>query len=398
MRRALAGLVLMSVSCTDWQALSAAYEGDGVCPAYVIAGDTHSCVRKSSGSLFCWGDNRFGQLGTGDTAKRPTPTRIALPTGTSKLFIPTGEGDIEADLGVFTCAVLTDNSLSCWGDDRFGQLGVGTTEAHAAPVAVGGITNVARAALGAGHACAQDAEGVLSCWGRNQYGQLGTGDKEPRSAPTRVKLDGFVADKLNAGGGFTCARSPDATLYCWGDNRLGQLGLGNNDAALVPTKVTALAGKVARFSTGASHACALDDLGAATCWGDNRYGQLGTGDMMSHNAPVSVTKTDLGNVTQLALGGRHSCAIRSDGALFCWGDNRSGQLGTGDTSPHLVPVRVGEAELGTQVSVVYAGGAHTCALKSDGSVWCWGSNQYGQLGVEVGPLALSPRAVLGACH
>ena len=147
-----------------------------MCPAYVVAADTHTCLRKSNGSLYCWGDNRFGQLGTGDTVKRRTPTRVDFGNlGVAKVFLPAGEGEVSSDLTVFTCAITTDDNLYCWGDNRFGQLGTGDTVSTNKPVLVKALPRVARASNGTGHTCAQTSDSALFCWGKNTQGQLGLG-------------------------------------------------------------------------------------------------------------------------------------------------------------------------------------------------------------------------------
>jgi len=130
-------------------------------------------------------------------------------------------------------------------------------------------------------------------------------------------------------------------------------------------------------------------------WGDNRAGQLGTGDTDRRLAPVVIDPPGLGGVrtNQLFAGGTHTCALRDDNTLWCWGGNRFGQLGTGDTQPRLTPQKVMEG-----VTAAYAGGAHTCALGTDGSVKCWGNNQYRQLGAFSGPQSLTPVTVLRACQ
>src|SRR5689334_4281053 len=110
---AIFGVLAVMAGCTDWDRLSTDYEGPGVCPTYVVAGDIHTCIRKSNGTLMCWGDNRLGQLGTGDVQKRATPTRIALPT--AKIYVPTGNGDITSDFTAFTCAIASDTGFYCWG-------------------------------------------------------------------------------------------------------------------------------------------------------------------------------------------------------------------------------------------------------------------------------------------
>lgn len=391
-RLLLVGAAAMVASCNDWESLSST-PADNVCIAFVVAGDTHTCARRADGSLLCWGDNRFGQLGAGDREKRGA-AKVSFETGATRVFLPAGTGDITSDQSVFGCAVTTDNKLSCWGDNRFGQLGTGDQDPRLAPTRVDALSGeVTKATNGAGHTCAELADGSLWCWGKNTAGQLGTGDMTSRPTPAKVAMP-VAVDRLSAGASFTCARGADGSLHCFGSNEYGQLGLGNVMPQTKPVKVPML-GAVVRVTTGAGHTCVFTSDGIVSCWGDNREGQLGTGDRNPRSSPTRVDEKNLGAVTQVYAGGTHTCAQKVDGSLWCWGSNRFGQLGTGDTDPRLTPVQV--AALGNDVAAAYSGGAHTCAVKTDGSVWCWGSNQYGQLGVDVGSLAKEPVQVKPAC-
>jgi alpha-tubulin suppressor-like RCC1 family protein len=365
--------------------------------AFVVAGDTQTCARLADGSLECWGDNRFGQLGAGDTAKHSVAKVDLGGLEATRVFLAAGNGDVTSDQAVFGCAITTDNRLSCWGDNRFGQLGTGDHDARSKPAGVDGIPGeISKATNGAGHTCAETSDGALYCWGRNTAGQLGLGDLDPRDTPQKVTMP-ISIERLSAGAAFTCARGTDGSLYCFGSNEYGQLGIGSNAPQNAPMKVMGIA-SVVRLTTGAGHSCAFTSDGIVSCWGDNREGQLGTGDTDARNKPVRIDPDGLGAVTQVYAGGAHTCAQRVDGSLWCWGSNRFGQLGTGDTKGRVLPEQIAPDVLGNSVSAVYTGGAHTCAVKVDGSVWCWGNNQYGQLGVDVGPLATSPVQVRGPCQ
>src|SRR6185369_8967782 len=137
MRRCFAAVVSIVVlgGCNDWSSLSSTYNGDSACVAFVVAGDTHTCARLADGSVTCWGDNRFGQLGSGDKEEHAR-AKVALDVGAAKVFLPAGDGDITADRAVYACAITTDNVLWCWGDNRFGQLGTGDTTTKLVPARV----------------------------------------------------------------------------------------------------------------------------------------------------------------------------------------------------------------------------------------------------------------------
>lgn len=352
----------------------------------------------TNGAMYCWGDNRFGQLGVGDASPRTRPTRLDFgELGVTKIYLPAGDGELSSDSGVFTCAVTTDNVLWCFGGNRFGQLGVGDTEVRSRPAKVAGLLNdIARASNGGGHTCAHANDGRLWCWGKNTGGQLGTGGTSAALAPAPVDLPGVSVERLATGANFTCARGADGSLWCWGENGSGQLGLGDVELRTAPTRVASAGTSIVRLSAGGAHLCAITTDGAALCWGDNRFGQLGVNDAQPRLAPTAVGG-NLGTVTQVYTGGTHSCALKVDNTLWCWGDNRSGQLGVGDTEPRALPVQVAPGLLGNQVAAAYAGGAHTCAVKSDGSVWCWGNNQYGQVTGTAGARTPVPVQLFPPC-
>jgi alpha-tubulin suppressor-like RCC1 family protein len=239
------------------------------------------------------------------------------------------------------------------------------------------------------------AGGQVYCWGRNQTGQLGVGDTMPRTMATLVNSTGFSVDKLIAGGDFTYVKGNDQSLWSWGDNSFGQLGLGNTTPVSVPTQVTAVGTNVLSVAPGGGHTCALMADNTVWCWGDNKYGQLGLGDLNPRSTPTPIDPNMLSNVASVYTGGFHTCATKQDSTLWCWGDNRYGQLGMGDTTQRTTPKQV--AILGSSVANAYAGGAHTCAVMNNGAIYCWGANQYGQLGVRNPSSTSTPVRTLPPC-
>jgi alpha-tubulin suppressor-like RCC1 family protein len=235
---------------------------------------------------------------------------------------------------------------------------------------------------GAWHTCAVGVDHSLKCWGRNSNGELGDGTTDNRSAPAAAT--GLPNRVVQVVGGYShsCARTSDAALWCWGSNRKGQVGDGTtNTPKTTPAQVTALGSSVEDVSTGFLHTCALKSDGTLWCWGCTDSAQLGDG-VVDKDAGVPSPKqvTALGtDVAEVRVGGRHSCARKTDGTLWCWGDNENGQIGDGSTGPpQTAPAQV--TALATATARIAAGDQHTCALKNDGTLWCWGRNVEGQLG------------------
>ncbi len=277
-----------------------------------------------------------------------------------------------------TCAVATDHTLWCWGDATQGQLGTGTTvDASTALQEVTRSTDWTRVSVGTEspreHSCGLKRDGTLWCWGSNFYGQLGV--PEQAMAPLPVGDAGDWID-VAAGGGYTCGVRHDGvagSLWCWGNNNGSRLGLG---AALrdvhqaVPMRL-GTGGDWRAVFAGRQHACALDAGGAAACWGVNTFGQLGSGSGLV-NDPIPVTGGHAW--TTLAVGGTHTCGIQTDGSLWCWGSGAFGQ--TSLPGNFSTPQQVGAA---TDWEDVAAGEVHTCARHGD-ALTCFGQNRLGELG------------------
>jgi alpha-tubulin suppressor-like RCC1 family protein len=339
----------------------------------VACGRTHSCAILEDSSLWCWGNDVNGALGrgfVGDPESMPVSVAVAGPW----LIMDVGQ-----DNG---CTVHLGDELFCWGDGNKGQLALGDTEDRSEPTAVDDAT-WSTVAMGDEHACGVRIDGTLWCWGRNQYGQLGLGDMgngTERLVPTQVGLE-MSWNQVAGGNMHTCATKTDGTLWCWGRCHQGQLGIGVSGPGTEQTLPVQVGADTdwAQVSLGNDYTCAVKTSGALLCWGDNLYGGLGIGDWDDRDVP---TLMDPGSSwLDLAVGEFHTCGVRSDNSLWCWGRNLFGQLGLGDigddtnrSSPEaLSPGRVWRS--------VSAGFGHSCAIGDDGSLWCWGRNDLGQLGV-----------------
>ena len=352
--------------------------------AAVASGNLHTCAVRADASVVCWGENGVGQLGDGTTERRPTPVRVSgLTIGAAA----TASGSSH------TCALTTGGAVFCWGNNRWGQLGDGTTEAHLTPVPVNGLgSGVTAVAAGDVHTCALRTNGSVMCWGDNGYGQLG--DNSPTASPvtTPVPVSGLGGvTAIAAGMWHTCALTAGGAVFCWGLNTEGQLGDGTTTDHPVPTPVNGLGSGVAAIAVGDRHTCALSTGGAVKCWGWNLHCQLGDGTTADHPVPVPVN--GLGSsAAAIAAGGAHTCALTTGGAALCWGNNGFGQIGDGTISANrLAPTSVVGLEEGA--TAIAAGTWHTCALTPSGGVRCWGYNYWGQIGNGIPTRRLTPRFV-----
>ena len=222
--------------------------------------------------------------------------------------------------------------------------------------------------------------GAVSCGGQ---GSESTRTRNGAGS-ARTSFDVPITPQVAAGVEHTCALLSSGAMKCWGSNNYGQLGLGNTDDVNIPTDLPVFEGgaRATAISAGADHTCALFDNGAVKCWGSNKYGQLGLGNTTNANKPMLLpVPVDGARATAISAGARHTCALFENGAVKCWGYNAIGQLGLGNTIN--VNLQTVDLDLGSGVKVtaIRAGGFHTCALFDNGAVKCWGFNKYGQLGL-----------------
>ena len=252
-----------------------------------------------------------------------TPTLITATPGNTSPW-----KEIVAGLN-HTCALREDGTLWCWGRNALGQLGDTTTtvRADAKQVLPAGAADWVEVAASGEFTCGRRASGALYCWGRNDVGQLGAGDVvSPVSTPKQVGTATYTA--VSAGANHACAVATGGTLWCWGRNANGELGLGNSvGPVLVPTQVgTDTDWQRPALGQGLS-TCAIKTNGDLYCWGLGSYGQLGGGNLTSFNKPQKVSS--LTPWATVAVGNEHACGLGSDGRLSCWGASNFAQLGSG---------------------------------------------------------------------
>jgi hypothetical protein len=355
----------------------------------VAAGWQHSCARRASGMVLCWGANGQGQLGDGTTESRPTPGPVLGLTDAVELTVDSNH----------TCARRESGAVVCWGANSSGAIGDGTCTTvrsgcevrrtgALSPTVVLGLTDAVQIAAGASHSCALRRDGSVVCWGENTEGQLGNGCSLGRDCPVALtEVVGLTdAVEVRAGGNHTCARQSSGRVVCWGTSG-GAAGGG--DEELIPVEVLGLV-EAEELGLGAGHSCARR-AGSVMCWGWNYFGQLGDGTTNSTGlTPTSVT--GLPDAVELGSGGHgHACARRSDGGVVCWGRNDEGALGDDTVESRLTPAEVVELDGVTQLD---CGLFHTCAV-SAGRAWCWGQGSNGQLGDGTRTARYAPRMVRG---
>jgi alpha-tubulin suppressor-like RCC1 family protein len=320
-------------------------------------------------TLLTWGRNISGRLGDNTTTSRSTPV-TTFAGGTDWKQVSSGY--------VNTAAIKTDGTLWTWGNNSYGQLGDNTTTQRITPVTtfVGG-TNWKQVASGGYHTAAIKTDGTLWTWGRNNSGQIGNNAIDTRSIPVTTFAGGTNWKQVAGGFNHTTAIKTDGTLWAWGSNSTGQLG--DNTATPRITPLTTFAGGTnwKQVSGGYFHTTAIKTDGTLWTWGDNAAGRLGDNTTIQRNTPVT-TFTGGTNWKQVTCRGTHTAAVKTDGTLWTWGTNTNGQLGNNITTERLTPVTTFAG--GTNWKQVTCGDAHTSAIKTDGTLWTWGDGARGALG------------------
>ncbi len=292
-----------------------------------------------------------------------------------------------------TCAVTTTKHVYCWGWNRDGEIGDGSTADRPYAKQVSPSLTFSVVSTGGGHSCAVATGGAGYCWGLNLTGQIGDSSVMSRSTPTAVTR-GLSFAQLANGGTFTCGiTATDSTAYCWGWNHDGELGSRPVETCLTPggvepcSRAPIAVGGGRRFlaiSAGARHVCALAVDSTAYCWGNNATGQLGNGTTADTALPVAVSGGR--KFKELTLGFDHSCGLTAAGDAYCWGDNTWGQLGEATTSVALEPTAVTGGIIFLALS---AGSEHTCGIGTGNATRCWGENASGQLGAQATEMCTS---------
>ena len=336
-------------------------------PGRLTEYDTGNTIYAGA-ELWAWGNNANGQIGDGTVVNRSSPVQVGSLTTWSQISSGGGSG---AETGH---AIKTDGTLWGWGGNAFGNIGNNTIVSRSSPVQVGSLTNWSHIdAKGTGHIAAIKTDGTLWTWGRDGSGQLGLGNTAYRSSPTQV---GALTNWARAATGdqFCAAVKTDGTLWTWGLNSYGRLGDNTVINKSSPVQIGALT-NWQQVGGGGSHCSAVKTDGTLWAWGQNAFGQLGDNTTVYRSSPVQVGS--LTNWATVSSSGRINSAVKTDGTLWSWGQGAGGKLGDNTTVNKSSPVQIGALTSWLQVDVRGYGGS---AVKTDGTLWSWGANGDGQLG------------------
>jgi uncharacterized repeat protein (TIGR01451 family) len=348
----------------------------------ISGGMGHSIAVCNNGLAMGWGDNGFGQLGIGTITNREiSPLRVSGLSGIRS--IQGGAGS--------TIALTDDSTVWTWGDNDNGQLGHGDNLQRIVPARINTLTGIVAISSNLDFTLALKDDGTVWSWGANNYGQLGDGSTTPRSTPIQVPgLADMVA--VSAGDFHSVALRSDGTVWAWGYNLHGEIGDSTTIDRHNPVQVHNIS-QVIKISSGAYHNLALKSDGTLWGWGSNVFGQLGLGAASIETTPILIPVA--GSIASFACGGLHSFFIRADSSLFAFGKNDYGQLGIGNNVDQFLPTQISSI---TGVVAVAAGGYHSLFLRNDGTLWSCGLNDNGQVGDSTTVNRNIPVKVRNLCH
>ncbi|KAL1539021.1 Ultraviolet-B receptor uvr8 [Salvia divinorum] len=342
----------------------------------ISAGASHS-VALLSGNVVCsWGRGEDGQLGHGDAEDRFSPTQLSVLD--------------DQEIDSVTCGADHTTAYSksqvqvySWGWGDFGRLGHGNSSDLFSPQPIKALQGlqIKQIACGDSHCLAVTMEGEVQSWGRNQNGQLGLGTTEDSLVPRKIEaFEGILVKMVAAGAEHTAAVTEGGEIYGWGWGRYGNLGLGDRDDRLLPAKVATVEGeKMVLVACGWRHTISISSSGSLFTYGWSKYGQLGHGDFEDHLIPHKLEALRDHHISQISGGWRHTMAATTDGKLYGWGWNKFGQVGVGNNTDHCSPVQV-KFPLSQKVVNISCGWRHTLAVTDRQNVFSWGRGTNGQLG------------------
>ncbi|MBL8605075.1 MAG: hypothetical protein JNK72_24310 [Myxococcales bacterium] len=353
------------------------FEGACGTATALSAGTVHTCAIRG-GRVFCWGENGSWQLGRATPAASPTALRVDEVRDAVEVAVD----------GNFTCARLSSGRVRCWGENNAGQLGAGLAVGSGmrfAPSDVEGITDALSVRAGSGFACAVRAGGRVSCWGSNGARQLADGAAEtvmhsavPRELPSLQNVTSLAL------AGHGCAVTSVNTVFCWGRNVAGEAGVSQSPLSAA-VQVPGVSG-VVKAAAGVGYTLAVLSDGTVWCWGENGAGQCGNRMRGASRIPPGAVP-GLSDIVDVTAGVQSACAVNRTGQVYCWGSGSRGELGTGvmtfsNADPTVVPMLTDVEALVGFPNFASVQANHRCALRrlASNRVFCWGYNEYGQVG------------------
>ena len=338
------------------------------CYREMQAGRNFTIALKADNTLWAFGSNTYGQLGSGNTTSSINALQIGTDSDWSKIAV--------ADYSVL--AIKTNGTLWAWGRNESGQLGIGNIIDVSVPTQVGTASNWQQVSIGRWGAMGIKTDGSLWAWGRNELGMLGDGTTTDQLSPVQIGLENNWS-KVTMGYYHTLAIKTNGTLWSWGSNAFNQINGSTDEVVSIPTQM-GTATNWTEIAAGNAHNLAVRTDGTIWSWGMGSFGSLGHGNFTNLETP-----TQIGNETtwqKIAVGLGHNIALKTDGTIWTWGLNNSGQLGNGTiditlpTTAELVPVQVGSDSNWTRISV----GSHSTFASKDDADWAWGFNSTYMLG------------------
>lgn len=346
-------------------------------PKEIALGATHTCYLNNLNELYCWGSNLYGQVAQNlSLSSVLTYEKVNVSLKFKKIYAG----------GFHTCGIDENNKLYCWGRNNNGQLGVGQAANSSTPIVVDGNESYQALALGFNHSCGITLGGVLKCWGLNSNGQIGNGTATNQLLPVTVDA-GVLYRQVSAGQTHSCGITTLNQLKCWGSATMGKLGEGSTSGNQLSPQIIDSTSNYKSVSAGGEHTCAIRDDHHLFCWGANLEGQLGIGNTTGMSSPQEVSAS----VTyfEVVTGLNHTCAITEDKMkMQCWGDGSKFANGNYNGDDSSAPSDIFSSQLIHKIAV---GLFHSCSIVGSwNALYCWGDNEFDQINGGVNRLNLYP--------
>ena len=370
---------------------------EGSCIKQISIGLGHICALLPTKEVKCWGKNTDGQLGDGTYISKSIPTYVCNSAENCQEDRSKRLTGITQIVNGFhhTCALNETKEVYCWGENAYGNLGVGNTTKSNIPLKVNNLEDVITITSGWGANCAILSNNTSKCWGRNQWGALGNGTITNVLIPTFILNEDDNSNfenikEIKTTGQSTYLKTTDNNVYFFGSNSYGKFGDSNYGAInyYYPQLVNH---SFEQYSMYYHHTCSIDASNRTYCFGRNVFGQIGDGTTINTNIPLLVSGL---NIQKISVGGVHSCGINSN-EIYCWGDNTYGQLGNNTNTNSLFPLTV---NINENIAELFTGYVNNCVVLNAGIVKCWGDNTYGQLGIDSTEVKLIPVEVNDALY